>query len=100
MRGAERRQALVRKRRTRWPSSRIGRSPEIRPEIAGGIRPPARLSTLCCGVFLTASGRAFEQRRKRARHSSASSWQEAIVPPGGAPPPPEYEGASLVRGRR
>jgi hypothetical protein len=30
MRGAERRQALVRKRRTRWPALRSGRSPEIR----------------------------------------------------------------------
>src|SRR3954468_20260405 len=29
------------------------------PEITGGIRPPARLSALCCGVFLAASGRAF-----------------------------------------
>src|SRR5881227_2690204 len=29
------------------------------PEITGGIRPPARLSALCRGVLLTASGRAF-----------------------------------------
>ena len=44
------------------------------PEITGGIRPPARLSTLCRGVFLTASGRAFRHLRR-----SASSWQEDIA---------------------
>jgi hypothetical protein len=44
------------------------------PEITGRIRQPARLSTLCCGVFLTASGRAFRHFRR-----SASSWQEDVA---------------------
>src|SRR5438105_9802792 len=58
-------------------------------------RARARLSALCCGVLLTASGRAFRHLRR-----SAGSRQGIVVSPGGAPTPPECEGANLARGRR
>ena len=54
-----------------------------------------------CGVFLTASGRAFGIALAMP---SASSWQGAVVPPGGAPTPPGCRlragsaGAAPVRG--
>jgi hypothetical protein len=63
MRGAERRQALV---RNAAPVARLAVGPiSGSPEITGGIRRPARLSALCCGVFLTASGRAFSGALRR-----------------------------------
>jgi len=74
------------------------------PEMTAGNARPLRLSALRCGVFLTASGRAFVDGAKRAHRSSAGSRQEAVVPPGGAPTPPECRlragsaGAAPARG--
>src|SRR3954449_8880139 len=86
-------------RGTPHPMARLAVEPiSGSPEITGGIRPPARLSALCCGVFLTASGRAF---CGALAPPSANSWQEALVPPGGAPTPPERVlCVQHVRGRR
>jgi hypothetical protein len=96
-RGAERRQALVRKRRTRWSVSRADPSPRTlrddRPMTRTGAPFGALPRRLPYGVGPRFLRRSFAPL-------SASSWQEAVVPPSGAPTPPECEGANLARGRR
>jgi hypothetical protein len=117
MRGAERRQALV---RIAAPVVRLAVGPiSGSPEMTGGIRPPARLSALCCGVLTTASGRAFRdgwapsgprpsglsgqnvrrhpQRRTRLRQPAPG---RGISPPGGAPTPPVCRLRAEPPGRR
>jgi hypothetical protein len=85
-RGAERRQALVRKRRTRWSVSRADPSPDRRRSPASDVGRRA----------FRRSAAAFSLRRRAALsmelfHSmSASSWRGIIVSPGGAPTPPGY----------
>jgi hypothetical protein len=102
-----------------WRASRSRLSPDRRRRPAHDAG-RARLSALCCGVLLTASGRAFVagsvtvgfgvHSAFRARTSSKPGVPNGlrqpapgggiVVSPDGAPTPPECELARLTRGRR
>src|SRR4051812_4032403 len=96
MRGAERRQALV---RTAAPGGPPRGRADLR--VAGDHRrdtPTGAPIGALLRRFPYGVGPRFQQRAFAP--PSASSWQEALVPPGGAPTPPECELARLPRGRR
>ena len=59
MRGSKAPTGAGAERRTRWLASRSSRSPGRRRSPKPMTRARARLSALCCGVFLTTAGRAF-----------------------------------------
>jgi len=102
MRGAERRQALV--RITPHPVTRLAvGSISGSPEMTGQWRRPARLSTPCCGVLLTASGRAFcgdlsLRRQPAPGRGSLCPRAEPRRCPGARRTRPERAGAAPVRG--
>src|SRR3954469_10366086 len=97
MRGAERRQALVRNAAPGGPPR--GRA-DLR--VAGDHRrdtPTGAPIGALLRRFPYGIGPRFQQRAFAP--PSASSWQEALVPPGGAPTPPERVlCVQHVRGRR
>ena len=88
MRGAGRRQALVRKRRTPWPASRQGRSSDRRrsPAHDAGRRASRRPAAALAIAFRPSSVRATLVPGDLAPISQLLA--EAVVPPGGAPTPP------------
>jgi hypothetical protein len=95
MRGAERRQALVRNAAPGGPSRE-----RTHLRIAGDDRPMTRAGAPL-GALLRRSPYGVGPRfRRRQAPPSAGSRQEAIVPPGGAPTPPGCVAANHARGRR